>query len=595
MALTGTRATGARSLRRSVALMIGALAAGAVIAGGASAPPAAQALSAELADIPVGADSGLGTTEPSGLATAAADADTASEATPEAAPEANADADALSAELLQSRALPDDREPAVIPDPVLRREIARKLNISSPQSLTKGDVRRLQSLTAKNVGITDLTGLEIATNLDLLYVDQNNITSLEPLRNLTSMRQITASRNPITDISALETLPNINWLELNWTDITSLEPLRGNTKLSWLQVAYTGIDSIEPLSESTNIGSLYFQNTQVSDLTPLSGIDNIMVISAPDAQIRDLEPLRGKQKLYLLNINRNHVTDLSMLETWPDISTVGFNNQLIDGGAALVPAAATGYTRSDVVSLFAMPFGERQAVADLAAPTDDGEGAVWSDIEADADRLDVFVSKPVVPNGPPFSATVSYAVERAEFLSGEPDEAALETPYEFEFRTTAGFTDAAKTRATSEAGYRLTAGEVPGLQLSAAGVLSGTPTEQGDFALTVRAADRHGNVLDRDVTVSVGAAPERPEPPVVEPPTVTPPTTPPTVTPPTTVPPTTQPPTTAPVTPGTQAPGAGELATTGAALPWALGAAALLLSAAGTVLALRARRLRTNA
>ncbi|WP_440312602.1 leucine-rich repeat domain-containing protein [Leucobacter chromiireducens] len=559
-----------QTLRRGTAMLIGALVVGGVFATGAMAPAAAQALPTDIIDIPLGSDTGLGATTPS-------------EASVDHRP-------AQPLEPRQTRALPDDREPAEIPDPVLRREIARKLNISSPQSLTKGDLRRLQSLTAKNVGITDLTGLEIATNLSLLYVDQNNITSFEPLRGLSNMRQITASRNPISDISPLATLPNLNWLELNWTEITSLEALRGNTKLGWLQVAYTGIDSIEPLSESTNIGSLYFQNTSVSDISALSGIDNIQVISAPDAEISDLEPLRGKQKLYLLNINSNHVTDLSMLETWPEISTVGFNNQKVDGGKALIPTGASEFTRSDIVPMFKMPFGERQQVVEHAAPTEDGDGAVWSDIEADADRIEVFLSKPVVPGGPPFSATVDFAVGRADFESSAPGEGEVGTPYEFAFSTTPGFTDTELTRATSAAGYRLTSGEVPGLQLSEAGVLAGTPTEQGDFALTVRATDRHGNFLESDVTVAVGKGAVRPQPPIVEPPTVTPPT----VTPPTTVPPTTQPPTTAPVAPGTTATTTEKLAATGAALPWALGSLALLLCAAGAYLVLRSRRRRAG-
>lgn len=547
-----TLVVGMRWRGRGGGLHVGALAATIIIVAGALTPSVAHALPAEIVDIPIGADTGLGSTTPSGAV----------------------DEDAEGAQIAsrQARALPDDRERAEIPDPVLRREIARKLNISSPTSLTKGDVRRLQSLTAKNVGISDLTGLELATNLEHLYVDQNSIASLEPLRDLPKMRQITASRNPISDISPLATLPNINWLELNWTEITSLEPLRGNTKLGWLQVAYTNIDSIEPLGESTNLGSLYFQNTEVSDISALSGIDDIMVISAPDAEISDLEPLRGKQKLYLLNINRNHVTDLSMLETWPEISTVGFNDQSIDGGGALVPVGATEYTRSDVVSIFSMPFGERQSVVEFAEPTEDGEGAVWSDLEEDVEHVEVFLSKPVVPNGPPFSATVNYSVARADFAPDEPEDAIRDTPYEFTFNTTPGFTDGVVSRAASAAGFRVLSGGVPGLELSPTGTLSGTPTEAGTFGISVRAADRHGNEMDRAFTLVVAEKPVKPGPPVVTPPAP-------------------EPPTTDPSSPAPESPNKGVLSSTGAALPLALGAVALLLGLSGALLIVRSRRL----
>ncbi|MBL3689545.1 leucine-rich repeat domain-containing protein [Leucobacter chromiireducens subsp. chromiireducens] len=553
------------ALRHGAVVVIGALVAGAAFAMGAVMPTAAQALAADLVDIPLGADTGLGTTTPN-------------EANVEQQP-------AQPLETRQARALPDDRERVEIPDPILRREIARKLNLSQSSTITRGDVRRLQSLTAKNLGITDLTGLEFATSLSNLYVDQNGITSLEPLRDLPSMRQLTASRNPISDISPLATLPNINWLELNWTEITSLEALRGNIKLGWLQVAYTGIDSIEPLNESTNIGSLYIQNTTVSDLAPLAGIEGIQVISAPNAEISDLEPLRGKEKLFLLNINSNHVTDLSMLETWPSISTVGFNDQEIDGGNALIPAGANEFTRSDIVPMFKMPFDERQQVVEHAAPTEDGDGAVWSDMEADADRIEVFLSKPVVPGGPPFSATVEFAVERAEFMNAEPHEAALDTPYEFSFEATSGFVVNEVTRGTGTSGYSMLQGSVPGLQLSADGVLSGTPTSRGSFDFTVRAADRHGNVLDRSYAIAVGEKPVTPEPPTVVPPTTEPPVV---------VPPKVDPPAVDPgVTPQTKEDAKGAdthvLAHTGAAAQWSLALAALLLCGAGIFLALRAK------
>lgn len=497
-----------------------------VITGVASA----QAADSNLIDIPLGAPTGLSETVAEEISAAA-----------EPEPQSRA-------------AAPDDAELVTVPDAALRNAIASSVG-ASPNALTKGDLRSLRSLTAKNAGITDLTGLEHASNLDLLYIDGNQISSLEPIRGLPEVRQITASRNPITEISALETLPKIDFLELNWTQIDTLEPLRGNTSLLWLQVAYTKITSLDALRDSVNLLDLNVQNTAVSDLSPLAGLSKLSSLAAPNAQISDLEPLRGMQRLRLLNVNNNHVTDISMLDTWPRISTVGFNAQTIDGGQALVPAGAESYRRSDVVSMFAMAFGLRQQVADLATPTADGEGAEWSGIAEDATELQVYLEQPVVPNGPEFSATVTYSVARAAFTNPEPGAGNLSSNYRFSFSTTDGFVDPA----AAGSGYSLVIGEVPGLSFDANGVLQGVPSEKGSFTFTVRATDRHGNTMDHEYTINVAAKTVKPEPPVKP-----------------------GPPTTGAVKP--------PLANTGAAAPWALAGVALLLSLVGAALTVRTTR-----
>ena len=404
---------------------------------------------------------------------------------------------------------PAPNDPINFPDPVLRAAVGSKIGVNSG-TITYRDLAKLQSLTSKGSGISDLTGLEFAKNLSGLYIDNNEITSLEPLANLTTLRQLTISSNPISDISTLSTLPTLHWLELNFTDVSSLEPLRSNTALTWLQVAYTSITTLEPLSEVTSLQEIWFQNTEVSDLSPLAGLPRMLTISAPSARISDLEPLRGLEKLDTVNVNSNFISDMSVLEAWPQIRRVGFGNQTVIGAPALVPSKAPSYTKVDVADTFSMPFGERQSVVAEADPTNDGEGAIWRDLAEDTTELAVSVSKPIVPGGPAFSARVTYPVQSADFTNSTPPAAAIDAPYSFIFATTEGYVD--PETSVAPAGYELSSGEVPGLSLSAAGVLSGTPTQVGNHPIVVRATDRHGNTLEREYIVQVeltlGEAPQ---------------------------------------------------------------------------------------
>ena len=75
--------------------------------------------------------------------------------------------------------------------------------------LTPTDMANLTSLTATNLGITDLTGLDTAVNLTFLDLGFNQIRDLSPLLGLTLLDQLWLENNQITDIGALAGLVNL--------------------------------------------------------------------------------------------------------------------------------------------------------------------------------------------------------------------------------------------------------------------------------------------------------------------------------------------------------------------------------------------------
>jgi uncharacterized repeat protein (TIGR01451 family)/fimbrial isopeptide formation D2 family protein len=81
--------------------------------------------------------------------------------------------------------------------------------------------------------------------------------------------------------------------------------------------------------------------------------------------------------------------------------------------------------------------------------------------------------------------------------SGALPPAVVNTPYTQTFQATGGCSSSSFT-------YTVTSGALPpGLTLSPAGVLSGTPTQQGDFTFTITATDRCGCSKSQTYTVKV--------------------------------------------------------------------------------------------
>jgi Leucine Rich repeats (2 copies) len=172
------------------------------------------------------------------------------------------------------------------------------LNLSNTRITSLEPLRGLTSLSSLDLtstGITDLQPLTGLTSLSSLSLGHSGITSLEPLRGLTSLSSLNLTSTGIIDLEPLRGLTSLSWLDLSSTGITDLEPLRGLTRMSWLDLSSTGITELEPLKGLTSLSSLDLSGaTGITSLEPLEGLSNLKELHLSDATgITSLEPLKG--------------------------------------------------------------------------------------------------------------------------------------------------------------------------------------------------------------------------------------------------------------------------------------------------------------
>ncbi|MFP6894073.1 MAG: leucine-rich repeat domain-containing protein, partial [Opitutales bacterium] len=107
--------------------------------------------------------------------------------------------------------------------------------IKKPQGvITRKEIASLETLKANNAGISDITGLEHATNLTDLALYNNKVTTLGPLATLTQLTNLSLLDNQITDLAPLAELHELKWLALNDNQVTDVAPLAGLTSLTKL-------------------------------------------------------------------------------------------------------------------------------------------------------------------------------------------------------------------------------------------------------------------------------------------------------------------------------------------------------------------------
>ena len=125
-----------------------------------------------------------------------------------------------------------------IPDPNLRAALAGALGKVPNAQITVAEMATLKHLKAVDKGITDLTGLEFATNLERLELRKNQMSDLSPLSGLKSLKETWIGGKMISDLSPFAGLTNLEGLSVWELSLSDLSPLKGLTKLRWLSLGH---------------------------------------------------------------------------------------------------------------------------------------------------------------------------------------------------------------------------------------------------------------------------------------------------------------------------------------------------------------------
>ena len=229
--------------------------------------------------------------------------------------------------------IPDPDAAVLIPDANLAAAIRKTLGLADDATITVADMRQLIELDAQESDISELTGLEHATNLEKLRLFENSISDISPLSKLTNLTFLNIFDNSISDISPLSKLTNLRGLYLNNNDmsdisISDISPLSELTNLTGLSLAGNNISDISPLSELTNLRGLDLQSIGISDLSSLSGLTNLtyLVIGGNNTgDISWLSELTSLTSLGLALDNRSDISPLSELTSLTGLSLAGNN------------------------------------------------------------------------------------------------------------------------------------------------------------------------------------------------------------------------------------------------------------------------------
>jgi internalin A len=260
-------------------------------------------------------------------------------------------------------------------DPNLSAAVASALG-KPPAELSPGDLTNLNCLSANRLLITNLSGLERATNLSALYLTGNVVQDLTPVANLTQLRSLEFNENQVTDLTPLRSLTNLSCLSLGSNPVTNYWVISNLTQLIDLSVRTGTFKELTPLKNLTGLKSLVLWNNNISDTAALSNLTNLArldlrwnalgsvgaatslptnlislylganslsnspalgnlrqltLLNLDDNWIKNLAPLTNLVGLTYLSLNRNPGTNLTVLTNLSSLANIELRgNSLTD-------------------------------------------------------------------------------------------------------------------------------------------------------------------------------------------------------------------------------------------------------------------------
>ncbi len=178
-------------------------------------------------------------------------------------------------------------------DPNFENAVRGELGIPAPTAITDTDMLGLNNLAANNQGITDITGIGYAVNLQTLSLNFNLLSSLPAeIGNLNQLTEIGLGGNQLASLPAeIGNLSHLTTLNLASNQLTSLPAEIGNlASLTNLILSYNQLTSLP-----AEIGNL-------TSLTRLNLADN-QLSSVP-------EEIGNLTSLGWLSLESNHLTIL---------------------------------------------------------------------------------------------------------------------------------------------------------------------------------------------------------------------------------------------------------------------------------------------
>ena len=222
-----------------------------------------------------------------------------------------------------------------IPDTALATAVRGALDLATDAPIPPDALASLKTLEAPSLGITQLTGLEAATGLTQLILNDNQIQDVSSLAELTRLETLNLRDNEITDVSPLADLTSLKTLDITNNPIENVGVLfrlkQARTRIIGGTVPNTVVFRDDGLEAAVR------EALSLADTDPISP-DVVATLTTLDASRRGISDLRGIEyamRLETLNLRNNEIEDVLPLAELTGLTRLVLDGNSVENGDVL--------------------------------------------------------------------------------------------------------------------------------------------------------------------------------------------------------------------------------------------------------------------
>ncbi len=215
------------------------------------------------------------------------------------------------------------------PDANLEAAVRDHLGIPTTTPITDAHMASMTgSFSAKSKCISNIQGLEYATNLTSLALGGNMIVDISPVAGLANLTWLELSYNDINDVSAVSGLSNLNYLDLSWNFINDVSVVSGLSNLRNLYLRANEIFAMD--LQGSSLTSLRYIDIEFCGSASIVLADSSFnqtsfnVLMNGGCSLMGIAEHPGIQSLDLSGVDFTDVPDLSVMYRADNLETLLF-------------------------------------------------------------------------------------------------------------------------------------------------------------------------------------------------------------------------------------------------------------------------------
>lgn len=260
-----------------------------------------------------------------------------------------------------------------VPDPALAAGLREQLGLGADEPIPGAAVAAPDILSLAGLGIENLRGLECATSVEQLFLEDNQIEDVSVLARLPRLYNLHLDANRIVSLGELsghqglmtlyardnlvsstidlKDLPELQNLILSGNPLKAIEGLDGTHALFHLSVEHTHVAELSSLSRFPALDNANFTDTEVTSLATLPSLHSLTTLILDDAEVEDVSLGAALPALENLQLNGNHIASIAGLDpaSVPNLKHLGLaRNPLTDTSPLATHPQLRGVAISEV-------------------------------------------------------------------------------------------------------------------------------------------------------------------------------------------------------------------------------------------------------